>query len=249
MDTGLMINPEKIAQIQQFCDNKTKAVAVIIVKDAATMAEAMELGQSLKGAINKLEDMRKEAVKPLNEKVKEINNKIKFFAEPLQKVRELLNEKMVRFQREEMAREQEAREEAECKAREEQEKIDAERRAAEKKMADAQRKLDQETLTKKQAEAAQRKLEQQQKELQELREREANQEIMTAMVEPPKKTTRTASGAKVTFAERWDFEIVDVGKIPRDYLIPDERTIRNAVSQGVREIPGVNIHQVLGLRQ
>lgn len=248
-NTDITIAPEKLAQIQAFCDVKSKAVMAIVVKDAATMAEATELGMSLKGAINKLEAMRKEAVQPLNDKVKEINSKIKFFTEPLQKAKDQLNDKMIAFQRAEMRRAEEARMEEQRKQEEEMARIEAERAEAEAKAEAARRKLEQESLTKKQQEAAKKKLEKAEDKLVSLAEEQQEQAVTAAMVEPTKKTTRTASGAKVTFAERWDFEIVDVGKIPRDYLVPDERRIRNAISQGIREIPGVNIHQVLGLRQ
>jgi chromosome segregation ATPase len=243
METGLIINPEKLAQIQSFVEVKDKAVTDIVVKDPATMAEATELGQSLKGAINKLETMRKDAVAPLNQQVKEINGKIKFFVEPLESLRETLNRKMITHQQAEMRREELIREEAERKRQEEFDRIEAERLAAEEKIAAAQRKLEQENLTQKQAEAAQRKIDQQQKELEDLKEQEVEQEIAVAMIEPVKKTVRTASGAKATLRMRWTWEVVDAAKVPRDYLCVDERSVKEAISQGVRDIPGIRVFQ------
>lgn len=47
--------------------------------------------------------------------------------------------------------------------------------------------------------------------------------------------------------KRWTFEVMDVNQMPREYLMVDETAIRNAINQGVRVIPGVNIFQKEGL--
>ena len=44
--------------------------------------------------------------------------------------------------------------------------------------------------------------------------------------------------AGFSMREIWDFEIVDVNLIPKDYLVPDEKKIRKVISAGVT-IPGV----------
>jgi len=41
----------------------------------------------------------------------------------------------------------------------------------------------------------------------------------------------------------WKFKIIDVIKIPREYLMIDESNIRDAIRKGIREIPGVKIYQ------
>jgi len=58
----------------------------------------------------------------------------------------------------------------------------------------------------------------------------------------PEKVTRTESGASHQRLH-WTFEIEDESKIPREYLIPDEKKIRQAVAMGLREIPGVKIFE------
>jgi len=50
------------------------------------------------------------------------------------------------------------------------------------------------------------------------------------------------SGA-ITAKKVWQFEIIDETKIPREYLIVDERKIREAIRNGVREINGVRIYE------
>lgn len=56
------------------------------------------------------------------------------------------------------------------------------------------------------------------------------------------KVTRTETGASHQRLH-WTFEVVDAEKIPREYLVPDEKKIRQAVAMGLREIPGVKIFE------
>jgi hypothetical protein len=48
----------------------------------------------------------------------------------------------------------------------------------------------------------------------------------------------------VSFVEKWTYEIQDANKIPREYLIPDEKKIRGVVSslKDKANIPGVRIY-------
>jgi len=41
----------------------------------------------------------------------------------------------------------------------------------------------------------------------------------------------------------WTFEVQDLGKVPRDYLDIDTSTVRQAIRNGVRKIPGIKIYQ------
>lgn len=58
---------------------------------------------------------------------------------------------------------------------------------------------------------------------------------------------RTESGTTST-QWRWTFKVTDAEKVPRLYLIADEKAIRAAIAAGVREIPGVYIWQEETLR-
>ena len=51
-----------------------------------------------------------------------------------------------------------------------------------------------------------------------------------------------------TMTKRWTYEVTDVTKIPRNYLVPHPVAIRAAITQGERDIPGLSIFQVGGLR-
>jgi hypothetical protein len=56
------------------------------------------------------------------------------------------------------------------------------------------------------------------------------------------KVTRTAEGS-ASQRKDWTFKVLDPDKVPRDYMVVDEKLIRKAVKGGVREIPGVEIYE------
>lgn len=90
------------------------------------------------------------------------------------------------------------------------------------------------------------------------RAREQGKEILAKAIEaapvvPPPvvvakeaKPAPTASGGTVSTREEWDFRIVDASLLPRDYLMPDEKTIRAVVKarKGNTQIPGVEVFTV-----
>ena len=55
------------------------------------------------------------------------------------------------------------------------------------------------------------------------------------------------TGKSVT-QKRWTYELVDVDKLPRKYLIPNKAAIDFAVRRGIRKIPGLRIYQKESLR-
>lgn len=64
-------------------------------------------------------------------------------------------------------------------------------------------------------------------------------EVVVAAADP---VTRTESGT-ATQRKTWEFEVEDPGKVPPEYLMVDEKKVRAAVRNGVRNIPGVKIYQ------
>ena len=91
-----------------------------------------------------------------------------------------------------------------------------------------------------QEEKAQKKLERRQK-IQAAHEAKGHEvhEITAPKIEVAKTTVTT---------KRWTFEIVDVNKVPREYLVIDSVAVNKAIRDGIREIGGLNIFQVEGLR-
>ncbi len=245
MNTDLIIPPEKESGIVAFVNEQTAAVTDLVVKDAESLAVGIDRGTKIKGAINKLEEMRKSMVGPLNDQVKAINAKFKFFSQPLEAAKESLNRKMIAFQEEERRKAEKIRLEAERKAAEEQARIDAEREAAERKMIEEQAKLDAAKIDEETRAAAKRKLEEENaRKQQELADLEAGQRIAAAMVTPVvEKTQRTSSGAKVTFKQRWVWGLEDIDAVPREFMCVDEAAVKKAISMGIRNIPGIKIYQ------
>lgn len=62
------------------------------------------------------------------------------------------------------------------------------------------------------------------------------EEVM-ASTEVAKQTENT------TIKKVWTFEILDEAKVPRQFLIVSETKIREAIRNGVREIPGIRIFE------
>ena len=116
-----------------------------------------------------------------------------------------------------------------------------------RKMTVYQRKLD---LERRKAEAAAKKAAD---ELQ----RKLDAEAKAAKVEPIKvpspivkdipKKVRTETGTAYQHKE-WKFEVTDEDSVPREYLMVDDKAIRQAVKMGVREIPGVKIFEKVTTR-
>lgn len=46
---------------------------------------------------------------------------------------------------------------------------------------------------------------------------------------------------RVTFGERWTFEVLKLDDVPRVFLKLDEQKVRTVIAGGVRELPGINI--------
>lgn len=91
-----------------------------------------------------------------------------------------------------------------------------------------------------QEEKAQKELERREK-IQKAHEDKGHQthEIIAPKAEVSKVTTVT---------KRWTFEVVNVDKVPREYLVLDSVSVNKAIRNGVREIDGLDIFQVEGLR-
>jgi len=62
---------------------------------------------------------------------------------------------------------------------------------------------------------------------------------MTEPVKTSVKTTQATSSMKKV----WKFEVVDENKVPKEYLMVDEKKIREAVGLGMREIEGIKIFE------
>ena len=60
----------------------------------------------------------------------------------------------------------------------------------------------------------------------------------------PKSDTITRTEAGSAHQQKvWAFRVVDPGQVPREYLVVDERKLREAVKAGLRNIPGVEVFE------
>ena len=82
-------------------------------------------------------------------------------------------------------------------------------------------------------------------------EKQAKKEGVAPPPPPPPVAPSMPEQAKTTYSGMgsvstkmvWDFEIVDENKVPRNFMIANEKAIRAAVKAGVRNIPGVKVFQ------
>jgi hypothetical protein len=197
---------------------RVKAEAMVIESDETVIGATNLLG-FIKQSKKQFEDKRTGYVKPLNDQVKQVNDAFKTITAPLDSAETILKQKVLIYNREQ-----------EKKRQEEIARIERERKEAEER----QRALE--------AEHEARRLD----------ALATDGEIIPdlppaeiAPVELPPELptmTRTALGS-ATVKKVWMFEVAFPAEVPRQYLIIDERLIREAVRAGVREIPGVRIYQ------
>lgn len=72
-------------------------------------------------------------------------------------------------------------------------------------------------------------------------------QVMVPTVAPQSTTTRTDEGT-ASVVKTWTFEVTDETQVPREYLMVDEKKIRQAVKGGVRQIAGIRIYEEANVR-
>lgn len=202
-------------------------VLEISVKDAAAADNALASAKHVKSWAKKVEDRRKELVGPLNDQVKRINAYVKEILEPLEKAEAHLKAGLRSWEQHlEKVRQEEMR-----KAEAERKRLEAEAQA---KMKAQQEEAAMEALFKTPNDLKRDEI------VQEVEQTRVQHEIATTH----KSNVKAIDSMKVSGAQKfWTFAIEDESKIPREFLSVDPKKIRQAVSAGTREIPGVNIYQ------
>lgn len=210
----------------------------IVVSDQ----EEKESAELFLSQVNDVEKSIKKAVEETKEPwyrmYKAILEKGKVILKPTEQAKALVKKSLVeyakevaRIQREKELELQRKKEEAEAKAEAERKKKEEEEKA---RLAE----LEKEDPEK--AKEERRKIEAEQT-LEELNG-EAKSEELAKLEEEQKKLEKEAKENKVKGTRQVKkFEVVDPMQVPRAYLVPDEKLIRQAVSNGANEIPGVKI--------
>ena len=67
-------------------------------------------------------------------------------------------------------------------------------------------------------------------------------QILAPIIPKEAPVTRTESGS-ASLRKTWTFELVDLDKVPREFLTLSEGKVRDSIRGGVREIPGIRIFE------
>ena len=221
--------------------------------------DELQSAATLLGELQKLkrnaESTRTQIVKPLNDHVKDINQKFKAITEPLDAEMAILKNKASAFQRQE-----------EEKRRVEQERLDAERKERERIAREAQEKAELEARERREeAERLAREAEESASGAVDSSIEEAAEEAAAALdraraeeealaasqpepeVAAPVLDTGPVKVKGLSTRKVWTFKIVDESKVPREWMLIDESAIRKRMLQSISEdrescnleIPGV----------
>lgn len=197
------------------------------VSDNNSKDDALMAGKSIKTYEKRIEEVRKALVGPLNERVKQINAYAKKIAAPLAEAEMHLKGQLRNY--EEMLEKQ--RQEAIRKAEEERKALEA-KAAEEARLKREEAEMAAMLLGDEGAAEAQAQAEV------EIQRKQAEVELLH------KTNVREIQAQRVSGASKaWTFEIVDFDKVPREFLMVDEKAIRQAIREGTREIAGVRIFQ------
>lgn len=231
----------KLAEIQKSTMELVPVVEGITITNEVEQRSAIDLSGQIKARIKRVEELRLFFVADLTRKVNEINKEFRSVREPLEKMLEVIDSRLIDWRRKEMARieaERKKQEEKERKAFEkQQEKL---RKQAEKEAEAEKKRLAKLALSKKDEKAELKRIED-----------EKNAKIESAEENDfnfddgdfrQNKTVHSENGS-ATFKKIWDFRIIDPLKIPREFLQVDLVAIRKAVKGGVRVIDGVDIFE------
>lgn len=212
----VQVYAEKAMLVIQAEAFQTKADAMVVDTDEHVMAATNLLGY-IKQSKDQFEGKRTDIVKPLNDRVREINSAFKDIMAPLDTANTTLKNKVVLYNREQERKRQEAL----AKQREEEEQL--------KRDEEAKQKAIDESLL-----------------FGEPVFEEVVIGIVEQPVLPPVPEVKTMFKAQLgstSMRKVWKFDVTDTAAVPKEYLVVDEKKIRAAVSAGTRDIPGVHIYQ------
>lgn len=200
-------------------ENKEVAIIVqeaqqIVISNNEQYQGAASYLKKIKGKSSELDTLRKSLTAPLDLSKRKIMELFKFPIEMLQKAEHLIKAGMIEYT-------------------EKQERIRREQEEKLRKAAEAE-----ETRKRKALEERARKAEEQGKleKAEELREKAEE-----VKVEAPILADRVETPKGVSYREQWDFRIIDVNIIPREYLVPNETMLRKFAIATKGQVPVAGI--------
>jgi hypothetical protein len=230
-----VLRPFREAARTYLADAKALAVG-----DDESLGEAVRRLSEIASTNRRAEDARKDLVKPLNEHVRRVNEIFRDVMAPVEEAERLVKQKVGGYQEaRRKAAEAEARlaEEERRRREEEAERARVDARAATRAVSEAEtlpefyERQDAAQTAKTVAAAA------------------ADLAAEPIPVAPPPPKTVEAGGARATTRLRWAFRVSDRAKVPRAFLVVDEKAIRAAMGASrdaegrPLPIPGVEFFQ------
>lgn len=211
----------KLAEIKKDALSITDKVNSLKIKNPEDMKSATDLLSMIVGRKKRIEELRVRYVKPLNEQVKMINNDFKGAILPLTELEGVVKGTMLDYRKKEAEKIEKQRLKAEEK---------------ERKKFEAQREKERIALEKEKEDMSKKEIKQAEAEI-EKEEFEFDDDDFKQQ-----KSVHSDNGS-VKIRKQWTFKVVEPSKVPKKYLIVDEKAIRKAVKDGERSINGVEIFE------
>ena len=191
----------------------------VVIADSVTYEQAGAKLRELKQYTKTIKDNKTADLKPLKDGIKKLEDKYNIPLALLAEADAIIRDKMNKYLNDELKR----RAEAEAEAKRQAEEL-ALKQALELEEVKKQA-LNYDPIT---ARAMVSSLEDKQNQL-------INQ---TAKAEVVNLSTENNIVSKV-----WDFELVDISAVPQEFIILNDKAVRQAIREGVREIKGLKIFQ------
>lgn len=208
----------------------TKTAKEVVVSDNETMERGLSVARQVKELAQRIELRRKELVSPYNNQVKSINDYAKVLANPLDEAQRHIKGQLSTWEQK-----------LELDRRRERERLEAEQ----KRIRDEERKRQDEA--RKKADFVKQFDEDEAKRMEIVEN--ADSEAKALEIRRDEKAAMAAvDQMKVRGAQKvWKFEVTAAAEVPREFTSVDEKKIREAVKNGVREIPGVRIYEDIAI--
>lgn len=218
-----IIQQEVSSSIQTFAALKSKITEVtqqckgLVIIDDHSLSTGKELAIKAKKITTAIEDHRKEITKPFFEAKQNIDKVAKELTEGLNEATKALRDQILAYEVEQ-----------ERKRKEELRRLEEERRRKEEGI----RKAQEESIA-------------------DLHSMSKNGDIELEFLPPELPEIAKLKQQEIELAQQksknirlyWTFELTDINKVPIEFLILNEKKVKDAIASGVREIPGIGIFQ------
>lgn len=218
-----LIQQEVTSSIQTFAALKTKITELaqqckgLVITDEHSLATGKELAIKAKKITTAIEEHRKEITKPFFEAKQNIDKVAKELNEGLNSATKALRDQILAYEVEQ-----------ERKRKEELRRLEEERKRKEEEV----RKAQEESIA-------------------DVHSMSKNGDIELEFLPPEVPEIADLKQQEIELSQQksksirlyWTFELTDINKVPIDYLMLNEKKVKDAIGSGVREIPGISIFQ------